>query len=339
MAAAKVDRYISDQHSRRTLGLNELIEQSIACPKGPRTVPNQPIAPRRDVRWPAPDAFTAGPFKAQLGVRRIPMAEWLDVDRNYDEQVAEKLRLYSTIPQHVVIRMADEPTAAEIELVTVIADELARLVPDQQDRVEMMIAKHGVGVHTAGLLTQEDWVIMDGRDEQLPVIAASVSFPTRWDLVSKLGLGVTAVHDPVHEYDNPLAQKAIRFMHRVMPETCWSRNNWNIVDEPALYQPQATFRGPGANPAVTAENAGETLFLRVERETFRRLAGSWALVFGIRVHTTPLVSLANDPDRLRTLRAAIRAMPDAPGRYKGIPAFVDAFEAWAEQTLGKASSP
>jgi hypothetical protein len=122
-------------------------------------------------------------------------------------------------------------------------------------------------------------------------------------------------------------------MARITPGTCWTRNNWNVVDEERLHQPQAAFRGPGANPAITATNAGDTLFLRVERETFRRLPSTQALVFGIRVHVEPIRRLASQPERLRTLWAAIQRLPPEVAAYKGVPAFGAALDRWCQQVL------
>ena len=294
---------------------------------------------RRSEEWPLPDAFEAGPFRVQLGVRRISPSEWLDLDERYDEQVALKEELYLRPTTRVLVRSASAPDDAEIELFDLAADEVGRLAPDQRERIYRLSVTHGRGVHTAGLITQEDWVILGdpnpGLDQaaQLCVTSASVSFPTRWLLEEKLGLGVTEVHSPVHEYDAKLADRAVKFMGKITASTCWTRNNWNLVDEVDLHQPTARFRGPGPNPEVTASNAGHTLYLRVERETFRRLARTGALVFGIRVHVAPLESLKHQPERLRALRSAVAELPSEVAAYKGVPAFERAFLAWADTVL------
>src|SRR3546814_15752544 len=67
------------------------------------------------------------------------------------------------------------------------------------------------------------------------------------------------------------------------------RLNWSVMDDPALFQPAGHGRA-GHDPAITAENAGEMLWLRIERQTFLRLPASGALVFGIRTIVDPLAA-------------------------------------------------
>ena len=56
------------------------------------------------------------------------------------------------------------------------------------------------------------------------------------------------------------------------------RANWSVVENATLFHPQPRERLPD----LTAENAGEKLWLRVERQTLRRLPASRAVVFTIR---------------------------------------------------------
>jgi hypothetical protein len=56
------------------------------------------------------------------------------------------------------------------------------------------------------------------------------------------------------------------------------RVNWSLVDTPEPYRPPEH----RARAAITAALAGEQLWLRVERQTLRRLPDSGAVLFGIR---------------------------------------------------------
>jgi hypothetical protein len=78
---------------------------------------------------------------------------------------------------------------------------------------------------------------------------------------------------------------------------------------------------------VTAANAGRSLFIRVERQTLRRLPDSGAAVFGIGSYIEPLAAL---PAALvRDLVRAIASVPPAEAIRRGIPAYAPALMAYA----------
>ena len=108
-------------------------------------------------------------------------------------------------------------------------------------------------------------------------------FPSRWRLHEKLGKPLAAVHGPVPLYAERLATPVDRFMAKVKPGHIASRLNWSVLDDPAMFQPTGKWREQ-RNTAITPDNAGERLYLRVERQTLRRLPQSGAILFGIRVH-------------------------------------------------------
>lgn len=272
--------------------------------------------------------FRPEPFRVRMGVRRLDLHDWLDVDQNFDAQVAEKADLLARYPERVIARSDTPDPVAEAELADDVAAHLLRQCPELEPWCSAVRSAAGSSVEAAGLMCQEDWMVLSPRGGRLVVTSASVSFPTRWSLAEKTALDVTQVHGPVHEYDPGLAARVDGFLERLEPGELWGRRNWNVVDEPQLHQPVARHHGPGPNPALTTANAGEMLHLRVERETFRRLPTSRAVVFGIRVHTHPLRELATQPERLASLSQALHALPPETAAYKGVPAFIDAFDGW-----------
>jgi hypothetical protein len=70
--------------------------------------------------------------------------------------------------------------------------------------------------------------------------------------------------------------------------------------------------------SVTIARPGEELWLRVERQTLRRLAGSGDIVFGIRTYVEPLASVTATPANAKALAERVHEMPPATAAYKGI---------------------
>ena len=61
---------------------------------------------------------------------------------------------------------------------------------------------------------------------------------------------------------------------------------------------------------VTAENAGQTLYTRCERETLMRFPETKAILFTIRTYVRPLAWYAARPTECATLAEALRQLPE-----------------------------
>ena len=84
-----------------------------------------------------------------------------------------------------------------------------------------------------------------------------------------------------------------------------------------MFQPGGKWRQQ-TDTAITPDNAGERLYLRVERQTLRRLPQSGAILFGIRVHSYQMArAITTRADAVR-LAEAVRALPEATVHYKSL---------------------
>ena len=137
------------------------------------------------------------------------------------------------------------------------------------------------------------------------------------------------MHGPVPFYAERLATPVDRFMAKVKPGHIASRLNWSVLDDPAMFQPTGKWREQ-RNTAITPDNAGDRLYLRVERQTLRRLPQSGAILFGIRVHSYPLARAITTPAAASRLAEAVRALPEATVHYKSLKVFGPALLAWLD---------
>jgi hypothetical protein len=128
-------------------------------------------------------------------------------------------------------------------------------------------------------------------------------------------------------YTERLARPVDRFMRHLRPGHIASRLNWSLLDDPALFQPGGKWRTQ-SRADVNAGNAGSQVFLRVERQTLRRLPDSGAVLFGIRVHVYALADVIDRPDRAAALADAIRSLPAEIQHYKSLLPFREALLGW-----------
>jgi len=243
-----------------------------------------------------------------MGIRPLDLDQWLEIDSAYDRDTDEKRQLVDERRDEVV-SVSDLPGVQEgcAELWELVGAELIRrgITPVGVEGCHPIVA--------AGTSTQEDWALMVPGDGDWLLGAACICFPTRWVLQEKAGRSMGAIHAPVARYEQQMSGPVDRFMDRLTVDSPVWRLNWSLVDSPDLFQPRAG-TGGAPNLAVTAENAGASVRLRVERQTLRKLASSGAIAFGIRIHQHPLDEL--DDTQLAVLGEALDAIPPDVADYK-----------------------
>jgi dimethylamine monooxygenase subunit A len=146
-----------------------------------------------------------------------------------------------------------------------------------------------------------------------------VCFPNRWDLRSKIGLPLVAVHAPVALLNEQLAEPIDRFFERLTPDRSFWRLGWGVLDTADRYTPT----DGTAAPRPTAPKPDQ-LFLRVERETIRRFPRTNAVLFTIRTYVTPIADVATDRVTAERLALALDSLPDQVRRYKDVVTFAPA---------------
>ena len=298
----------------------------------PRAEGTEPALPPETVRLP----FEDGPFRMAMGLTSASPDELIELDALYPAQIRERARLLDTRREEVFAALPGSE-AASAQVLLRLGELLPRrfpgvFAPDGGAIVNLLTGEKWClrnprlhPLEVAGRLVQEDLCLLaDG-----PVLDAAVlCFPSRWRLAEKIGRPLTGVHEPVPLYADRLARPVDRFLAHLQPGRLATRLNWSVIDDPALFQPVGTYRTE-RNVAVTAANAGETLFLRVERQTLSRVLDH--VLFTIRVHVTPLGRAIASPEDAARLAAAIRALPDEMARYKSLPTIQEPLLAWLDQ--------
>jgi len=276
---------------------------------------------------PIPHGRFESPHRVRMGLSALaPGESWIEVDADRADDLREKRRLFA-VERARVLQTLPGSEAAQREVRDLVAREIAERHPALAESLDR--GDRDPAIEAAALLVQEDLCVMERRDAGWCLTAAAVCFPTRWDMPSKMGLPLTAIHDPVPTYRERVAASADRFFDELRPGRVYRRANWSLLDDPALFQPVA-LRGGAPVASIAAGDAGRAVWLRVERQTLQRLPASGAILFGIRIHRAPLEALAGDPDAAASLAAAVRSMEPAMARYKALARVQDAALAYLD---------
>lgn len=170
----------------------------------------------------------------------------------------------------------------------------------------------------------EDLCVLQAESEEGPyrLTAAALAFPTDWNLAEKMGQPLLAIHAPIHGYAEQLSKGVDHFFATLKAGQIWGRANWFVVaNDNWRYMPDDAPETRFAH--VTAENAGDSLFVRCERQTLRRLPTTNAVLFtiGIAVESLSRISAAN----LRRVTDAITGISSGEHERRAAPFYAEAF--------------
>lgn len=275
----------------------------------------------------------------QLGLVARNPADLITIDALYPAHLAQRRALLTERRDEVFGAVAGSE-AARAEVLALLGAVLPARYPRWFTRDGTRLHNHLTGetcdlarpgidpLEAAGRLVQEDLCVIAPGDRGPVLAAAMLCFPTGWRLSDKLGRSLATVHEPVPYYDERLARPVDRLIGRLRPGRMVERVTWSLVDDPALFQPGA-LEHPESGSRITAANAGETLFLRTERQTLSPLPGG-AVLFGIRVRVHRLAAVCARPAEAARLAGAVRRLPEEMQRYKGVLPFRAALLDWLD---------
>ena len=264
-----------------------------------------------------------------IGLSALDPKRWIEPDDDLKRYLDEKRRLEE---DHFddIFRAAPESIDAQQECLDLLVDHLLQAHGDRYSRsgTIMTTAGHTVDLADesrppllrAGSLVEDDLVILRKKPDGWTIIAAHLAFPSSWSLAEKFMRPMAQVHAHVPGFEGGTRNDIIinRVFDHLQPDLPAERFNWSINWRYALYHPVSV--RPSTDPAsrdIDPANA----FVRVERQTLRKLKQTGDLVFTIRIYLDPVAVFERHPDGARMaqgLAAQLEAMTDEQIAYKGL---------------------
>jgi hypothetical protein len=258
-------------------------------------------------------------FRHRVGVKPLDLDHWFVRDDEWLPTLSMKHDLIARRRDAVVACRDDGHDVAQ---------EAAELVLAWQGKSPTMT---GIDALIEAALTVPDDLtvlrsIPTADGEQLPFVAGVVCSPSRWRIAEKIGLDMLAVHKPVALYAEHIGAAVDTTLTRLTPERPVWRSNWTLEDHPALFQPHS--------PAAPMADHPSQLWIRIERETLRRLPRTRGILFTIRGFQEPLSEyVRRGPEVVRNLRELVARLPDALARYKSVYDYRAATITWLDSLL------
>lgn len=268
-----------------------------------------------------------------IGLKPLDLHDWIEVDDHLPAYLDEKAERNRTMLDRV---FAEDTVSrgAQSEVLHLLGEHLPARFPETYRRDGDAIAILPTGrivtlgseppLLAAASLVQEDLVIMQRGESGWYLAAASLCFPSSWSLAEKFGKPLTEIHQPVPGFGPGSRPDELiaRMFDRLQPGNPVERFNWSLQPDPDRYKSLSDHARmtPGRLRFPHAERAAG-VFIRVERQTLRKLPETGAILFTIRIHIDPLETLTRQPQRAAlatSFAGQIAGLDEEELAYKGL---------------------
>ncbi len=278
----------------------------------------------------SPYADGVKPFS--IGLSLLDTARWIEPDERLAAELAEKERLLNEERERVVVAEA-ETYAGQAEVRDALVEHLLadhrriyqRCGGETGREIEITPAERRICLDddlplvAAARLVQDDLCLMHRGPEGWRLVAAVLTAPSSWSLVEHFRKPMHQIHAAVPGFADTMAAKVERiFDHLPVDKPVW-RLNWSLYDDDVLFHPETKrkarrWSGPDGR-------FGDQAFVRVERQTLRRMPVSGDILFTIRVYVDPVAAFRTHPDGARLaagLAERLASLDQAQLRYKNL---------------------
>jgi dimethylamine monooxygenase subunit A len=239
------------------------------------------------------------PAEFRIGLAPIPVEQWFEGGET--DPAPRKDALLAAEPG-VVWRETPDSRVAQAEALAMISAWLGRPAPSGDDPPLLAAAR----------LVDDDLCLMEKREGGWTLTAASLCASTFFTAGQAVGKTMHDLHTPVTGFGERLLPRVTRIFDALQPDTILERSNWTVINSDALFLPDpAPIRAALAQ--IEPEHAANQLFVRMERQTIRKLPDTGAVLFTIRIWRHRLGDLAQDPSRLAAFAQAWTAVMEEAG--------------------------
>ena len=295
----------------------------------------------RPYRWAAADF--------QLGLRPIRPENWILIGAGHAEMMRQKCErldnhrrfYYRTLPnslpaqrelrERVMAHLAaDHPQSFEKSGSVVRSLITGQTLDLNDDSTEPLIQ--------VSYLIEEDFMLLEEVGGTIQITAASNAYSSSGRLVGSVGHEMEWAHEPVPQLTRKLGGKINRVLGSIHAAAPCERFNWQITPMATVFFPHDDPHAANAAAMheVLAElrrdpaRAGEFLWMRVERQTLRRLPDSNAVAFSLHTYSDPLSSVQSDVESVRAIRALLNNYSEERWKYSEMDIVREPLMIWLE---------
>lgn len=288
--------------------------------------------------------FNGSKNRLRLGLSSIADAEWIQYEDDFSERIAEKKNLIRE-QRNRVIQYVEGSLAAQNELLQNILAYLAAYrselftvddskVISHADKREYKFSQYDqMPLELISYLVADDFCLLEKYNDDYRLIAASVCNPTYWELTEKIGHPLQQVHAPIAGLEEKIGKMIRHFLANLKVDDYYQRANWFLTTNPQLPLFKDSYQPGDEVEDLNINNIEEKLFLRSERQSFRKLKDTGNIAFGIKIYVTPLSIVKKHSTIAEDLLLAINAMTADQKELLGIYAYETLLEEYLRGVL------
>lgn len=251
----------------------------------------------------------------RLGLQTLPIAEWLNIDADYP-QFRQHKDQQQKLHSHKVFAQTQGSQKAQLEFAEYLKDHLLRhhrnsFALQKNEQLELpdgsVVSAKPETLWQSALWIQDDICLLEEKNHEYRMTAASLCAPSNWKLEDKIGQTLDWIHEPVPGYQQQLAQRVNKLMSGLKPGKPLLRYNWSIQNSNEL-----CWRDD------LAIQETEEYYWRVERQTLIKLPQTGAIVFAIRLFLHSFETMNQRCDFNNNLAAILARLPPAILQYKAL---------------------
>ncbi|MDW3095768.1 MAG: DUF3445 domain-containing protein [Gammaproteobacteria bacterium] len=288
--------------------------------------------------------FNGSKNRLRLGLTSIPESEWIQYEKDLPERIAQKKKLIYEQPNRV-IQYSDESLSAQRELLQNIISYLAKYKSDLFILNDSSITSYTEGItyefekyknnplELISYLVADDFCLLEKFNDDYRLVAGSVCSPTYWELSEKIGKPMKDVHAPIPNLEDRIGHMIRHFFSGLNTDVYYQRSNWFIMSNSDL-----TLFKDDSNPDkeinnLNISNIEDKLFLRSERQTFRKLSKTKNIAFGIKIYVSPLSILKKHTLIAEDLIQGLNTMSVDQKEIMGVSLYEDLLEIYLHGIL------
>jgi len=293
------------------------------------------------------------PYYQTMAHQPMEIDNWIEISADYEWYLAQKKDVVESEGRKVLDSLPENDFACQ-ELLETIVDWMPkryptlfeRLLRDEDgkkmdgifnrvtgERYEWVDGQAPDGCQALQIisrLTECDFLMgLERPDGHVYFTGGLVAFPGFYLLSEKIDKPLSVVHAPVPQFNEKLLVSVERTLKRMVPSAPFERSSWEIVDDLNFYWHNIALLPPGGQVSV---DPGD-LYLRIDRQTFRKLPKSRGIIFGVHPLVRKLSALRSSP----LLPALLHKIHTESSRdlmvYKAVEAYEEKLLPWLEECI------
>jgi hypothetical protein len=273
-----------------------------------------------------PPVSDGKPFRLSMGLRELDIRNWIEGGPDLTAQLLDRNKLLNQNRDQVVQILPDHQLAIQY-FTQKILDNLRNFHPNYE--IDESNVTHRESSTTVDIkadiefvqlakVIAEDLCLLEYKNGMWQLVAAVVLFPSRWNLLEKIGKNLDQIHAPVPGYDQALQPVMTDTFNKIKPGRPVWRKNWSLHETSTLHEPFYK------SSPVNVNN----YWWRTERQTLTKSEDGKYILFTIRNRSEPFSWVKSDSHSARQFAKTLATLSPKMLRYKHLVEKRDEFIAY-----------